>query len=112
LLLLLLQAFEKAWQKACSSNVPIVLVVPSQNTYLVKPIVFRGPCKSKVTVQIDGTIEAPSDPSDYNGHESNWLMFENINDLVVQGGGTINGNGNSWWKLSCNIDTSLVSTTQ
>ncbi|XP_060967147.1 uncharacterized protein LOC115711203 isoform X3 [Cannabis sativa] len=100
-------AFEKAWQKACSSNVPIVLVVPSQNTYLVKPIVFRGPCKSKVTVQIDGTIEAPSDPSDYNGHESNWLMFENINDLVVQGGGTINGNGNSWWKLSCNIDTSL-----
>ncbi|KAM6570409.1 hypothetical protein CsatB_018394 [Cannabis sativa] len=100
-------AFEKAWQKACSSNVPIVLVVPSQNTYLVKPIVFRGPCKSKVTVQIDGTIEAPSHPSDYNGHESNWLMFENINDLVVQGGGTINGNGNSWWKLSCNIDTSL-----
>lgn len=45
------QAFEKAWKAACSSNGAIVLVVP-QKTYLVRPIEFSGPCKSHLTMQV------------------------------------------------------------
>lgn len=45
------QAFQKAWQRACSSNVAALLVVP-KNKYLVKPIKFAGPCKSHLTMQV------------------------------------------------------------
>ncbi|XP_060970697.1 polygalacturonase-like isoform X2 [Cannabis sativa] len=95
-------AFERAWEEACSSNVTVTLMVPQNNNYLLKPIVFQGPCKSNVTIQIEGTIEASTDRSDYSGaHERNWLMFQNVNNLIVEGGGTINGNGHLWWDLSC-----------
>ncbi|KAM6565108.1 hypothetical protein CsatB_025106 [Cannabis sativa] len=95
-------AFERAWEEACSSNVTVTLMVPQNNNYLLKPIVFQGPCKSNVTIQIEGTIEASTDRSDYAGaHERNWLMFQNVNNLIVEGGGTINGNGHLWWDLSC-----------
>ncbi|KAM6592178.1 hypothetical protein CsatA_014783 [Cannabis sativa] len=95
-------AFERAWEEACSSNVTVTLKVPQNNNYLLKPIVFQGPCKSNVTIQIEGTIEASTDRSDYSGaHERNWLMFQNVNNLIVEGGGTINGNGHLWWDLSC-----------
>lgn len=36
-------------------------------------------------------------------------MFENIKNLVVQGGGVIDGNGKIWWENSCKIDESKVS---
>ncbi|KAM6565105.1 hypothetical protein CsatB_025103 [Cannabis sativa] len=95
-------AFERAWEEACSSNVVVTLKVPQNNNYLLKPIVFQGPCKSNVTLQIEGTIEASTDRSDYAGaHERNWLMFQNVNNLIVEGGGIINGNGHLWWDLSC-----------
>ncbi|PON34761.1 Glycoside hydrolase [Parasponia andersonii] len=98
------KAFKKAWKKVCSSNDPAFLVVPQKN-YLVKPIKFEGPCKSNLTIQIHGTIEASDDRSDYN--DRHWLVFESVKDLVVEGGGTINGNGNTWWKHSCKINKSL-----
>ncbi|BFG42913.1 hypothetical protein CerSpe_291870 [Prunus speciosa] len=93
------QAFEKAWKAACSSNGAIVLVVP-QKTYLVRPIEFSGPCKSHLTMQIYGTIEASDDRSVYKD-VTHWLIFDNVQSLLVEGPGTINGNGNIWWKNSC-----------
>lgn len=47
----LFQAFQKAWNAACSSNGAHVLLVPQKN-YLVKPITFSGPCKSQLTMQV------------------------------------------------------------
>lgn len=46
----LLQAFEKAWEEACSYE-GAVFVVPQKN-YLLKPITFSGPCKSNIAVQV------------------------------------------------------------
>ncbi|XP_009336112.2 LOW QUALITY PROTEIN: polygalacturonase [Pyrus x bretschneideri] len=93
------QAFLKAWKVACSSSGAIVLVVP-QKSYLVRPIEFSGPCKSRLTMQIYGTIEASEDRSIYKDLD-HWLMFDNVENLLVVGPGTINGNGNIWWKNSC-----------
>ncbi|CAI9779455.1 unnamed protein product [Fraxinus pennsylvanica] len=35
-----------------------------------------------------------------------WLIFDSVQDLMLQGGGIFNGNGNVWWKNSCKIDKS------
>lgn len=62
-----------------------------------------------IELQIEGSIEASSDQSDWDGKdERHWLLFDEINDLEVGGGGTIDGNGNIWWQNSCKIKTSLV----
>ncbi|KAJ7976798.1 Polygalacturonase [Quillaja saponaria] len=100
------QAFKKAWEAACASQ-GAVLVVPAKKNYLLKPIKFSGPCKPGLTVQILGTLEASSDRSDYSKDSTEWLIFENIQTLSVEGGGTINGNGKIWWENSCKINKKL-----
>ncbi|OMO71477.1 Glycoside hydrolase, family 28 [Corchorus olitorius] len=95
------EAFEKAWEEACSSDEGVALVVPEQKTYRLKPIKFTGPCKSNISVKIYGTIEASDDPSDYNHPLKHWLLFNKVDDLLVEGGGTIKGNGKIWWDNSC-----------
>ncbi|XP_061373718.1 polygalacturonase-like [Gastrolobium bilobum] len=99
------EAFERAWQVACSSE-EAVLMVP-QDSYLLKPIRFSGPCKSSISVQISGTLEASDDPSDYSKDGKHWLVFDSVQKLSVNGGGTINGNGNIWWQNSCKRNKKL-----
>ncbi|KAI0511364.1 hypothetical protein KFK09_011994 [Dendrobium nobile] len=100
-------AFEKAWNAACSSDSPVSLLIPKGNTYLLKPITFSGPCNSDISVMIEGTIEASSNPSDWNGKNQRlWIYFNKVNNLAVLGGGTINGNGKVWWQKSCKVDKS------
>jgi len=59
--------------------------------------------------QIYGTIEASTDQSAYQKDPRQWLKFENLENLAVEGGGYINGNGETWWKKSCKRDPNLVS---
>ncbi|KAL0911462.1 hypothetical protein M5K25_019605 [Dendrobium thyrsiflorum] len=100
-------AFEKAWKAACASTGPASLVVSNNNTYLLKSITFSGPCKSNVSVMIEGTIEASSNTSDWSSKNRRiWILFSHIENLIVGGGGTINGNGHVWWQKSCKIDKS------
>ncbi|KAH7517416.1 hypothetical protein FEM48_Zijuj09G0061200 [Ziziphus jujuba var. spinosa] len=101
-------AFKKAWERACSSNVAARLVVP-KNKYLVKPIRFTGPCRSHLTLQIYGSIEASNDRKDYKGDDRHWIVFESVQNLIVDGGktGTINGNGQIWWQNSCKTNKAL-----
>ncbi|KAI7998573.1 hypothetical protein LOK49_LG10G02924 [Camellia lanceoleosa] len=102
------EAFKKAWSEACSSTGAVLLV--AQKSYLLKPITFTGPCKSVLTMQISGTIEASGSRSDYNSDRGHWLLFDNVQNLVVEGGGTINGNGMIWWQNSCKINKALALT--
>ncbi|XP_050227448.1 polygalacturonase-like [Mercurialis annua] len=98
-------AFQKAWKAACSSK-GAVLVVPDNN-YLIKPIRFSGPCKSNLTVQIYGTIEASDERSDYKKDDRHWIVFDRVQNLLVNGGGTIDGNGKIWWQNSCKVNKHL-----
>ncbi|XAR69456.1 Polygalacturonase [Bertholletia excelsa] len=99
------QAFEKAWKAACSATGSVNLLVPKRS-YLVKPITFLGPCKGVITMQISGTIEASQSRGDYKDG-SHWLLFENVQNFEVGGGGAINGNGKTWWANSCKINKAL-----
>ncbi|KAK8555503.1 hypothetical protein V6N13_046032 [Hibiscus sabdariffa] len=106
------QAFRKAWNYACSSSQGATMVVP-RKTYRLKPINFSGPCKSplvlKVSFSIYGTLKASTDHSDYEDNRRRWLYFDNVQNLRVEGGGTIDGNGRTWWEKSCKINKALVS---
>ncbi|KAL2479989.1 Polygalacturonase ADPG1 [Abeliophyllum distichum] len=98
------KAFQKAWEEACSSSSAVNILVPKGKNYLLKPITFSGPCKSEITIQIAGTLVASNDRSDYSKDGRHWLLFDSVQNLIVEGGGTINGNGNVWWQNSCKIN--------
>ncbi|KAH0464585.1 hypothetical protein IEQ34_007371 [Dendrobium chrysotoxum] len=106
------EAFMKAWNEACHSDVPATYLVPENKRYLLKPVNFYGPCKSIVTVMIMGAIEASSNHSDWDDDSTtaHWILFSNIKNLIIRGGGTIIGNGEIWWKNSCKINAKLPCT--
>ncbi|XP_030474289.1 polygalacturonase-like [Syzygium oleosum] len=100
------EAFKKAWNVACSSE-RAAIVVPKNRIYHLKPITFSGPCKSGLTFKVYGTIKASVRLSDYDKDRRYWLMFDNLTDFRMEGGGFINGNGRKWWANSCKINKSL-----
>ncbi|KAK1386630.1 Endo-polygalacturonidase [Heracleum sosnowskyi] len=97
------KAFKKAWDEACSSS-GAVFVVPENKEYLLKQIRFEGPCEAAMTVQIKGTLLASDDRGDYKKDKRHWLIFDSVDDLVVEGGGVIDGSGEIWWKNSCKVN--------
>ncbi|KAL5719981.1 hypothetical protein ACHQM5_012697 [Ranunculus cassubicifolius] len=103
------EAFEEAWKEVCSSD-GSVLVIPEEKSFFLKPIIFKGPCKSELTVQIYGTLQASDNRKDYKKDRRHWLLFEKIDNLTVEGGGTIDGKGEIWWNNSCKINKTLPCT--
>ncbi|KDO45233.1 hypothetical protein CISIN_1g013309mg [Citrus sinensis] len=100
------EAFANAWKKACSFPARTKIVFSAGYTFLIHPIDISGPCKSRLTLEISGTIVAPKDPDVWKGlNRRRWLYFNRVNHLTVQGGGTINGMGQEWWSRSCKINT-------
>lgn len=101
------EAFIEAWKFACSSKAVVVIEIPTDYIHLVRPVELGGPCKSKVTLLISGTIIAPSDPDAWDGLDPHkWLYFHGVKDFSVIGGGTINGMGQEWWARSCKRNAS------
>ncbi|XP_047085472.1 polygalacturonase-like [Lolium rigidum] len=105
------KAFLGAWKDACnSSDDPSVLLVPAGKSYLLMPLSFTGPCRAtSISVVIQGTVEAPSNRSVWLDGDlpDRWITFEDIDNLRVTGGGTINGNGQEWWINSCKVNKSM-----
>lgn len=52
------KAFVKAWVRACGSG---GTMYAPKGRFLIKAAEFRGPCRNRVTVEIDGTLVAPTD---------------------------------------------------
>uniref|UniRef100_A0ACD5WF04 Uncharacterized protein n=1 Tax=Avena sativa TaxID=4498 RepID=A0ACD5WF04_AVESA len=105
------QALAKAWNAACSSSRPAVLLVPNGKSYLLKAVTLSGPCKSSVVLMVKGTLVAPTTRSAWSeDNRSHWIMIQAVTGLTVTGGGTINGNGDIWWKNSCKTNKALPCT--
>ncbi|XP_009606259.1 polygalacturonase QRT2-like [Nicotiana tabacum] len=98
------QAFLNAWNDACSSagGSPEVIIPPNM-IFLLSPVTFRGPCNSEnIYFVISGRLVAPSSPGIWTGQDaSQWLAFRNVSGLIVDGSGTIDGQGQGWWDQSC-----------
>ncbi|XP_074284494.1 polygalacturonase-like [Silene latifolia] len=88
------QAFQKAWSWACSSSRPMTITVP-RGKFVVRPTRFTGPCRSRVTISIKGTIVPPPDFR-VVAQAGEWIMFYKVNGLTVSGG-TFDGMGKAFW---------------
>ncbi|KAK4492599.1 hypothetical protein RD792_003421 [Penstemon davidsonii] len=87
------------WNKVCKTVTgPARLVIPPGN-YVAGELVWQGPCTAKpMTVEIQGNLLATSDPSAYQGKA--WISVERVDDVIVTGGGTINGRGKAMWQYA------------
>ncbi|CAM6108191.1 unnamed protein product [Calypogeia fissa] len=98
------EAFLDAWTAACAVDTGYVHASAGY-TFLVYPIIFKGPCKTNMTFKVDGTIIAPSDPSVWDDYGKYWLQFKSVT-MTIQGKGTIDGRGQTWWANSCKTNKS------
>ena len=99
------KAFLNTWLQVCASPVPATLLVP-KGEFLTGPVIFAGPCKSKVTIDVQGIITAT--PSGYASPE--WFLFEHVDNVLLTGPGTFHGKGEAVWKadgcgkkVDCNL---------
>ncbi|CAO2824378.1 unnamed protein product [Amaranthus hypochondriacus] len=86
--------FIQAWRAACDSSGVTRVIIPKGN-FVIGPVLFSGPCKSKVTVEIQGNVLANTDISLYP--EPFVIMFENVNDVTLTGNGIVDGQGAKHW---------------
>ncbi|KAK9033290.1 hypothetical protein V6N11_018323 [Hibiscus sabdariffa] len=96
------QAFNKTWEAVCSAQVGdgiATLVVPQGTTFLLNPIKFQGPCQAKsIHFQLGGTLIAPQSTSWGDGEVTVWIQFSSVENLILDGGGAIDGQGSIWWE--------------
>jgi polygalacturonase len=62
--------------------------------------------------QISGNITAPESRENWKSNSNDrdsWITFNHISGLVVNGGGTLNGQGASWWDKKDASDRPTVS---
>ncbi|KAJ0979776.1 hypothetical protein J5N97_015250 [Dioscorea zingiberensis] len=92
------QAFLDAWNASCAYNGSARFLIP-QGTFYVYPVSFTGPCynNSSPKVDIQGTLVAPLSLSHFPNDIISWIEFKLLNELIVGGGGVIDGKGAQVW---------------
>ncbi|WZY90786.1 hypothetical protein YC2023_047521 [Brassica napus] len=90
--------FTSIWKSACARSGSSKIYVPNGTFYLGGAVVFEGPCINQIEFIIDGTLLAPSNPGDIKN--KTWINFRYINNLLISGAGTLDGQGKESWKLN------------
>ncbi|KAK6157471.1 hypothetical protein DH2020_011719 [Rehmannia glutinosa] len=88
------KAFLKAWMGACQWRGKSRVFIPPGSYYLGS-VIFRGSCDGPIEFVIKGVLRAPNDPDLF--FIDHWISFQNINNLRIYGGGTLDGQGASAW---------------
>ncbi|GKV52823.1 hypothetical protein SLEP1_g59383, partial [Rubroshorea leprosula] len=81
------KAFMAAWNQACNSLGENGVLIPT-GVFLLRPVVFRGPCKGSAVFQIRGVLKAPTDKASLLDH---WISFKYIDQLMINDGGSHDG---------------------
>lgn len=75
-------------------------VVVPEGTYLCKPLVIRT--ETTLRLEKGATIKATDDPADYArtdkpGEFNHFLTGKDLENVTIEGEGTIDGSGERWW---------------
>ncbi|WVZ79417.1 hypothetical protein U9M48_026997 [Paspalum notatum var. saurae] len=92
------KAFLRAWMKACATPGRPAVVVPG-GSYLLHPLVFRGPCRGYMEMHVGGVLRAPPGLGAFRDCRE-WVYFAGVDGLLVTGGGTFDGRGATAWPLN------------
>ncbi|RWR72103.1 Glycoside hydrolase [Cinnamomum micranthum f. kanehirae] len=90
----ILQAILSAWKEACAWDGMGRILIPKE-TFIVGPLVLKGPCKGPIVFQLKGVMKAHTDLSIFKSDV--WIEFQYVKGLLVTGGGTLDGQGASAW---------------
>ncbi|KAG7587490.1 Pectin lyase fold/virulence factor [Arabidopsis thaliana x Arabidopsis arenosa] len=90
-------AFTKAWKEACQWKGYPRVYIPF-GTFYIGAVTFTGPCKSRISFIIKGTLLAPKDPNAIK--QDTWIIFRYVDYLTVSGGGILDGQGSYSWPLN------------
>lgn len=90
-------ALQKAFN-ACGKQGGVVLLPPG--TYLTAPIKIRN--LTTLRIVPGATLKAVDDPAafartDKPGQFNHFLTGKDLEDITIEGGGTIDGSGQRWW---------------
>ncbi|KAG8386530.1 hypothetical protein BUALT_Bualt03G0158000 [Buddleja alternifolia] len=88
------KAFLRCWIDSCRWRGKSRFVIPRGWFYL-GAVVFRGPCNGHKEFVIKGVLRAPIKPGLF--FIDHWITFQNMNNLRIYGGGTLDGQGASAW---------------
>lgn len=91
------QAFTKAWKEACEWKGNPSVYVPF-GTFYLGGVTFTGPCKSRISFIIKGTLLAPKEADVIK--QDTWIIFKYVDYLTVSGGGILDGQGSYSWPLN------------
>ncbi|AQK60033.1 hypothetical protein ZEAMMB73_Zm00001d053662 [Zea mays] len=83
----------KAWKHACEATGQQKIVIPKGN-YLTGALDLVGPCKSSIIIRLDGNLLGTGD---LNAYKRNWIEIQNVDNLSINGHGTIDGQGALVW---------------
>ncbi|CAL5013944.1 unnamed protein product [Urochloa decumbens] len=91
-------AFLAAWRAACGSTaVNSTLLFPKGGTFAAGSVRFEGPCANggAPAVVIDGVLQPCAAGGSGGCHLSDdaWITFTGLNNLLVTGAGTLDGQG-------------------
>ncbi|KAM7269964.1 hypothetical protein ACFE04_029178 [Oxalis oulophora] len=94
------KALLAAWKEACNCTEPGTVVIP-KGDYLLNEVKLEGPCNAPITIKLAGTLFAHPDAKNFPSGV--WLTINYVNQLMITGGGTLDGQGATAWKeSSCN----------
>ncbi|KAM7271679.1 hypothetical protein ACFE04_030893 [Oxalis oulophora] len=94
------RALIAAWKEACNCTAPSNVVIP-KGTYLLHEVKLEGPCKAPITIILAGTLISHEDADNFPSGV--WITINYVNELTINGGGTLDGMGSiSWKKSACN----------
>ncbi|OEL31238.1 Exopolygalacturonase [Dichanthelium oligosanthes] len=91
-------AFLAAWRAACHSTAGNSTLLFPKGTFAAGAVQFEGPCKNgnAPAVVIDGVLQPCSGRGGGGGcqlSDDAWLTFSDLNNLLVTGAGTLDGQG-------------------
>lgn len=72
------------------------MVLIPKGTFFLNPIVLKGPCKGQTKFTIQGDLKAPIEQQ-FPADIGYWIAFQYVNRLVIDGGGSLDGQGPSAW---------------
>ena len=86
------QAMANAWKDACASPSSSKIIIP-KGTYKLTEAKLLGPCKAPIEINLQATLQIPDGP----GNGDSWITLERIDMLNLNGGGVLDGKGESAW---------------